>query len=93
MGQELQLVTEQKLSLGPLTTSQEAGPPGQFFSRSSDSGGGVAARPTTPAPRSSPMGITHGHICGGHVGRVPQAIFLFLQPCGQVLPLSSPAPS
>lgn len=64
MGQELQLVTQQKLSLGLLTTSRKAGPPGQFFSGSSDSGGGVAARPSTQAPRSSPMGIAHGHVCG-----------------------------
>lgn len=30
MGQELQLVTQQKLSLGLLTTSQEAGPLDSF---------------------------------------------------------------
>lgn len=53
----------------------------------------MAVKPTTQAPRSSPVGITHGHVCGDYVGRVPQAIFLFLQPCGQVLLLSSPAPS
>lgn len=92
MGQELQLVTQQKLSLGLLTTSQEAGPL-DSFSQDLVTLEVVWLPDPPPKPREAPPWGSLTGTSVATVGRVPQTIFLFLQPGGQVLLLSSPAPS